>query len=289
VSCAFATNVRPGTLTDDAKKRVTAMPPVPNIPSPLKAAAQWAHVGTTAVAMLGPATVVAPLSRRAGLELFRRWAKLQLDRFGIEIAVDDRSGYDGRRAVLFVDLHQQTLLSSLIYPQVIAQMASLVVNVEFLALTLVGWLSYAMGSVPIVRQNPKQAKAALARVVERLKAGESFGISIEGKRSEDGGLSPYKKGPAVLAIQAQCDIVPFMTFGEYELWPRGEWRIRPGRIEAVAFPAISTKGLTYADRDALVDRLWRLANEERAKRGYGSGTVGTSPLAERTRNRSASR
>ncbi len=235
-------------------------------PPPWRALGQWAFAGASAAAFLGPATALGQVSPMTSLRLLRRWARLQLSQLGITVSVDDRSGYDGRRGVLLVDLHQQTLLSTLIYPTVCPYPASLIVNVEYAALPLVGWLMLSLGSVPIVRQHPEQAKAAMASVVARLRAGEIFGMSIEGQRSRDGGLSPYKKGAAVLAIEAQVDIIPFMSFGEWALWPRGEWRVRPGHVHCVVYPPVSTKGLTYADRDALVARLRALAERELAAR-----------------------
>lgn len=51
---------------------------------------------------------------------------------------------------------------------------------------------------------------------------------------------------------AQCDIIPFMTHGELALWPRGEWRIRPGVVDLVFYPPVRTRGLGYGDRDRLV-------------------------------------
>lgn len=240
------------------------MSPVGPVPNPLRAVGQWALTAGAAAVLLAPATVVAGVSPVTSLWLLRRWAGLQLKALGIEVTVDDRSGFDGKRGVLFVDLHQQTLLSTLIYPMVIPHRASMIVNVEYAALPLIGWLALRLGSVPIVREKPEQAKAAMAPIVARLRSGESFGMSIEGRRTEDGGLSAYKKGAAVLAIEAQCDIIPFMSFGEYALWPRGEWRVRPGHVHCVAYPPVSTKGLTYADRDALVAKLRALAEEELA-------------------------
>ena len=66
-----------------------------------------------------------------------------------------------------------------------------------------------------------------------------------------------------IAIDAQCDIVPFMSHGEWSLWPHGDWRVRSGRIHCVVYPAIPTRGLGYGDRDALVGRLRELAESER--------------------------
>jgi 1-acyl-sn-glycerol-3-phosphate acyltransferase len=100
-------------------------------------------------------------------------------------------------------------------------------------------------------------------VSQAIREGHNFGISIEGRRSPDGQLSPYKKGPAVIAIEAQCDIVPFMSHGEWRLWPHGDWRVRPGRIHGVVYPAISTRGMQYSDRGELVAQLRELAERER--------------------------
>jgi 1-acyl-sn-glycerol-3-phosphate acyltransferase len=160
-----------------------------------------------------------------------------------------------------VDLFQQTLLSTLVYAQAFHDV-TLIINFEYAALPLLGWAAAASGAISLVRQRPDLAKAQLTRVPQRLKAGESFGVSIEGRRSLDGRLSPYKKGPAVMAIEAQCDVVPFISHGEWALWPRGQWKVKPGRIDAVLYPPIRTKGLTYADRDALVAQLRALAERE---------------------------
>jgi 1-acyl-sn-glycerol-3-phosphate acyltransferase len=235
-------------------------------PSVFRAASQWAFAAATAPAWLTPAMAVAPLNVEASRRLLTKWARLQLDRLGIELHVENLSGLESPRAVLFVDLFQQTLLSTLVYPCVFPWLCRYIVNVEYAALPWVGWVTMVQGSVPIVRQRPSQAKRALERVVRQLRAGESFGISIEGQRTPDGTLSPYKKGAVVLAIEAQVDIVPLITHGEYALWPRGEWRIRPGRIDCVLYPPVTTRGLTYADRDRVVDQLYALAQRELRQR-----------------------
>lgn len=207
------------------------------------------------------ALIVGCYDRPRSVQLQRRWAAEMRELLRIDARVDDRSG--GPRApALYVHLNQQTLLSPLLYPLAAPHVHQLVVNVEFAALPLVGWLCVLHGSVPIVRQWPAHARARLADVVARLRAGEAFGMSIEGQRTRDGSLSPYKKGPVVAAIQAGCEIVPFMTHGEYELWPRGSRRILPGAIDVVVYEPIPTAALTLADRDALVLRLRRLAEDE---------------------------
>jgi 1-acyl-sn-glycerol-3-phosphate acyltransferase len=44
----------------------------------------------------------------------------------------------------------------------------------------------------------------------------------EGERSIDGPPKTFKKGAAILAIHAQCPVVPVALEGFFEAWPRGE-------------------------------------------------------------------
>ncbi len=226
---------------------------------------------TRGAARLLPALALAPVDNAASWRAASRASRAILDDFGIETRTSDHTGLSpadvARGGYLYVHLDQQTLLSTCLYPLVLHGPCSLVINVEFALLPVVGWLSLLQGAVPIVRQRPAQARRAVGRVARRLRDGENFGISIEGKRTTDGRLSPYKKGPAVIAIEAGATIVPFMSHGEYRLWPRGVRRPRPGLVDLVAYPPIATRGLTYADRDDVVATLRALAERERRARG----------------------
>jgi len=104
-----------------------------------------------------------------------------------------------------------------------------------------------------------------ARAEAELRDGKSRGISIEGRRSRDGRLSPFKKGPAVLALRTRAPLVPFVLHGAHERLPWGAVSIRSGRITARVCRAIETKGLGYADRDALVARFGQVAQRELAR------------------------
>lgn len=226
---------------------------------------------TRSMARLVPAMALAPVDNAASWRAAARASRAILADVGIEARTSDESGITAadvaRGGLLYVHLDQQTLLSACLYPLVLRGPCSLVINVEFALLPVVGWMSLLQGAVPIVRQRPAQARRALASVVTRLRSGENFGISIEGRRTTDGRLSPYKKGPAVIAIEAGATIVPFMSHGEWALWPRGARGPRPGVVELVAYPPIATRGLTYADRDDVVASLRALAERERRARG----------------------
>jgi len=66
----------------------------------------------------------------------------------------------------------------------------------------------------VIRQNKKQAKSAINHAIKRMIEDKaSIIISIEGKRSKDGSLSPYKRGPVLIAIQTGATIIPVFMKG----------------------------------------------------------------------------
>ena len=51
----------------------------------------------------------------------------------------------------------------------------------------------------------------------------------EGTRSTDGRLQPFKKGAAMLAIEAQVPVVPVAVAGAHEITPKGGLWVHWGR------------------------------------------------------------
>jgi 1-acyl-sn-glycerol-3-phosphate acyltransferase len=125
----------------------------------------------------------------------------------------------------------------------------------------IGLIAAGFG-IPIIRQWPAQAQRQLAGAVRYLDGGGRVWVSIEGRRSKDGQMSAFKKGPAVLAIAAQAPIVPMWIEGGRDVLPFGHLHPRPGRITVKLLPKIETRGLGYEDRHDLVQRLLRLAAEQ---------------------------
>lgn len=110
-----------------------------------------------------------------------------------------------------------------------------------------------LGMVRIDREQPERAVEALNRSGAR---DHSLIIFPEGTRSRDGRLGDLKKGAFVLAIALGRPVVPVTCIGTRRLMPRGSrMTVVPGKVEIVLAPPIATAGLTYADRDALADRV----------------------------------
>jgi 1-acyl-sn-glycerol-3-phosphate acyltransferase len=88
-----------------------------------------------------------------------------------------------------------------------------------------------------------------------VRRGTSLLVYPEGTRSPDGRIQPFKKGPFILAIEAQVPIVPVAVEGSYRILRKHDWSVHPGTIRIRLGEPIPTKGLTVADRDDLVRRV----------------------------------
>jgi 1-acyl-sn-glycerol-3-phosphate acyltransferase len=159
---------------------------------------------------------------------------------------------------VFVLLNQSSFLDSLITPTLPVFRTSGILNVEFALYPIIGWFLALTGFV-IVRQWPSQAKRTLNRTDRFLRSGGNILISIEGKRTKDGMLNTYKKGPVVMAINSQSDIVPLIIEGTYYSLPYRSLYVKPSDIKVKLLEPISTVGMTYENRDELVSQLRSIA------------------------------
>lgn len=124
------------------------------------------------------------------------------------------------------------------------------------------------GMIPIERANRKAAFGSYSLATKRIQAGASVAVYPEGTRGNAYPLRPFKKGPFVLAIQAQAPIIPVLVHGQQEIQPVGTFSVTPGTIHLHYLPPIETTGMTYDDRDQLA----RLTYESMAaclQREYG--------------------
>jgi 1-acyl-sn-glycerol-3-phosphate acyltransferase len=70
-----------------------------------------------------------------------------------------------------------------------------------------------------------------------------------------------------LAIAAQVPIVPVITWGSKEVQAKGEIAIHSGTIELTFLEPVETKGMTYEDRDKLVEIVWNRIAEALEEKG----------------------
>ena len=97
----------------------------------------------------------------------------------------------------------------------------------------------ALGMIPVDRDNPRRALAALEQAAEVLRADEVFAIYPEGTRSRDGSLHAGHTGVGQLSVTTGVSVVPAGIVGTNRIQPPGARLPRPFRRAVVRFgPAI---------------------------------------------------
>jgi 1-acyl-sn-glycerol-3-phosphate acyltransferase len=140
-------------------------------------------------------------SKKTGFWLLSKWATHMRRIFNIKVESIDRNHGNYKGPHIYVVLNQTSLVESLIFPSFVPQSSFFVfANIEYLLLPFIGWSTWALGSVLVIRQWKEQAKKSLDNAITLVHQGNSCYISVEGKRSENGRLSPYKNGTSLLGI-----------------------------------------------------------------------------------------
>jgi len=85
------------------------------------------------------------------------------------------------------------------------------------------WLLTTFGGIPVRRGKPD--REAIDQAVERIKAGDIFGLTPEGTRSGDGCLQKGKPGVVHLALETNAPILPVVHWGS-ENWQQNLARLR---------------------------------------------------------------
>ena len=123
---------------------------------------------------------------------------------------------------------------------------------EVFTLPVLGHAMRATGQISVDRSNREQAIASLSQAAKQISKGRTVLVFPEGTRSANGELKAFKKGGFMLALEAQVPIIPVGVSGTRSIIPRGEWRFNPGSVGVSMGEPIETKGMTVADRDALM-------------------------------------
>ncbi|MGZ6142374.1 MAG: lysophospholipid acyltransferase family protein [Myxococcales bacterium] len=126
---------------------------------------------------------------------------------------------------------------------------------ELFSVPFIGWHLRLAGYVEVDRQNRDRAISAYAKAARQVRErGTIVTVYPEGTRSVDGTILPFKKGPFMLALEAQVPIVPIAVDGAQLALRKHTLRLYGHPIRVVIGAPIETRGLALADRDELIRR-----------------------------------
>jgi 1-acyl-sn-glycerol-3-phosphate acyltransferase len=82
-----------------------------------------------------------------------------------------------------------------------------------------------------------------------LEKGIHITTFVEGTRSQDGRLLPFKKGPFYLAKESGAPCIPVSIWGTEAMMAKGSLRIKPGTAHITFHPPVNPSD--YATREEL--------------------------------------
>lgn len=199
-------------------------------------------------AMIGVEHVTGGLYDRAA----RNWGTWLCRLNGLTVAVEGLDALPAGQPYVYVANHFSfcdiwALLTILPDP------VRFIAKKELFALPILGPALRAARHISIDRKNLVAAFGAYEEAAAAIRSGISAVVFAEGTRSPDGKLHPFKKGPFVLAIAAQVPAVPVWVEGAFEAMPKDQWWVKPGVVTIRFGAPAPTAGLTYEDRDRLME------------------------------------
>jgi 1-acyl-sn-glycerol-3-phosphate acyltransferase len=185
--------------------------------------------------------------------LVRRWARWLIRLHHIPLSILGRERLDPNQSYVFASNHE-SFVDVWALVLAIPHSCRFVAKKELLKVPFFGPAMEDAGHISIDRHDLQSAFGSYDQAAEAIQNGLSAAVFVEGTRSRDGVMLPFKKGPFVLAIRAGVPVVPVRIRGGFENLPKGSIAVQ-GRPMSVEFgEPIPTAGLTYDDRDTLSAR-----------------------------------
>ncbi|HMK72700.1 MAG TPA: lysophospholipid acyltransferase family protein [Myxococcaceae bacterium] len=215
-----------------------------------------AAVGAAAAstALLGPLAILLALAdERAPDPVLRVWCNNLLRGAGVREDVQGLERLPPGHAV-YVCNHQSNFDPVFIFAR-LGKHLRFIAKRELFEIPIFGAALKATGMIPVDRTGSERDREAIEAAVDAVRTRVSILFFAEGTRDPAGVLRPFKKGAAVLAIQAGVPLVPLAVAGTKEVMTKKHVLIRGGRpvVLRVGEP-IATAGMKLEERDTLTDR-----------------------------------
>ncbi len=211
----------------------------------------WALMGPFA-AIIGFVSAFFMGNIRVLYFLFTRGAWVGVWVAGVRFETVGLDALDRSRSYIFMTNHASNL-DPPIQVGLIPKQTSVMVKRELFKVPILGTAMRMGKLVPVDRGNRDAGIEAVRAAKAVVEQGMNMLIYVEGKRSFDGKLLPFKKGPFYMAVECGVPVVPITIVGTHEIWPKGRFAIQPGRVKVIFHPPIEPKD--FGDREALMEKV----------------------------------
>jgi 1-acyl-sn-glycerol-3-phosphate acyltransferase len=212
----------------------------------------WILLGIPAALIAIPWTL---LSR--DIRLLYRWGigvvRIGLWIAGVRVRVEGLERLDPRQPYLFLSNHVSNLDPPILIP-VLPQRVSVFLKRSLMKIPILGYGMRLANFIPVDRDGRvESAKESADVAAQVLASGISVLSFVEGTRSRDGRLQPFKKGPFYLAMETGAPVAPISIHGTESMMKKGSFRIFPGTAHVRFHAPILPRD--YATREELMEAV----------------------------------
>jgi 1-acyl-sn-glycerol-3-phosphate acyltransferase len=169
---------------------------------------------------------------------------------GIRVEATGREQVPANTACIFMANHVSNLDPPALIPQIPGRTSAFIKR-SLMNIPVLGWAFRQGELVPVDRDGRKESAQQSIDFARRILAkGVHITTFVEGTRSKDGRMLPFKKGPFYLAKETGAPCIPVSLWGTESMMAKGSMRIHPGTahvmFHAPVFPA------DYSTREELM-------------------------------------
>jgi 1-acyl-sn-glycerol-3-phosphate acyltransferase len=168
---------------------------------------------------------------------------------GIKVKTEGLNKLDPARTYIFMSNHVSNVDPPILMPLIPRRM-SVMVKKELFRVPVLARLMRFGSLVPVDRGNRESGIAAVRAAAEVIRQGVNMTIYVEGHRSFDGRLLPFKKGPFYLAEGCGVPVVPVTIIGSHYVMPKKRFGIKPGTVTVIFHAPIEPKD--FGSRECLM-------------------------------------
>jgi 1-acyl-sn-glycerol-3-phosphate acyltransferase len=189
----------------------------------------------------------------------RAWAWLILRTTGVRVRVSGLEYLDARRSYVLASNHQSIYDIPIIFASIPLQLR-IVAKQSLGKFPFLGWHLQRTGHLLVDRKNPgPDIVQKMARLVSES---HSLIVFPEGTRSVDGTIGRFKRGPFVVALDAQLPVVPVSVSGTSFVMKKGRLMVCPGEVRLTVHPPIPTLGVRRQTVSAFAERIRDIVAED---------------------------
>lgn len=151
----------------------------------------------------------------------------------IRVVTEGLERVPAHTACIFMSNHVSNLDPPALFPRIPGRTSAFLKR-SLMKIPVLGYGMKLGEFVPVDRDGRVESAVESVRIARQvLQKGIHITTFVEGTRSRDGRLLPFKKGPFYLAMEAGAPVVPVSIYGTERLMAKGSMRVRPGTAHIV--------------------------------------------------------